>query len=83
MRSHSAGCERCNHDSFVAVNAATGTLPTASAHASAPPNCSISHPASGADSVSFQSLAGWDGPVVGVESHHAVLLSGHADRLDS
>ena len=61
-----SGCVRCSHDSFVTVNAATGTLPTASTHAarpaSPPPNWAISHSASGADSVSFQSFAGWTGP---------------------
>jgi hypothetical protein len=61
MRSHASGCDRCSHDSFVAVNAATGTLPTASAQGSAPSSCSISQSASGADSVSFHSLAGCTG----------------------
>ncbi len=84
MRSHASGCVRCSHDSFVTVNAATGTLPTASAQAcGALPNCSISQSASGADSVSFQSLAGMDRLVVGVEGDHAVLLAADADRLDA
>ena len=58
-RAQWSGSLRCSHDSFVTVNAATGTLPQASAHAVAPrSSCLISQPASGADSVSFQSFAG-------------------------
>ena len=58
-RAQCSGSLRCSHDSLVIVNAATGTLPQASAHAAAPPgSCFSSQPASGADSVSFQSLAG-------------------------
>jgi hypothetical protein len=40
------------------VNAATGTVPHACAHASGPSSFPINQSASGADSVSFQSLAG-------------------------
>ena len=58
-RAQASGSERCSHDNFVMVNAATGTDPHALAQpASAPARWSISHRASGADSVSFQSLAG-------------------------
>jgi hypothetical protein len=54
-----SGSLRCNQLNLLIVNAATGTLPTASAHSAAPPgNCFISHPASGAVSVSFHNLAG-------------------------
>ena len=57
-RFHASGSLRCSHDNFVIVNAATGTEPHAAAQAAAPPSWSISQRASGADSVSFQSLAG-------------------------
>ena len=82
MRSHASGCERCSHDSFVAVNAATGTLPTASAQASALPSCSISQSGVGRRFGVVPEFGGVDGLVVGVEGHHAVLLAGDADRLD-
>ena len=61
VRSKASGSERCSHDSLAIVSAATGTVPHALAHASGPPNCLISQPASGADSVSFHSLAGRTG----------------------
>ena len=58
-RSQASGSLRCNHDSLVIVKLATGTSPQASAQACRPPgNWSISHAASGADSVSFHSFAG-------------------------
>ena len=43
------------------VNAATGTLPTASAQAAGEPSWSMSHAASASDSVSFHSFAGCTG----------------------
>ncbi|CAB4605168.1 unannotated protein [freshwater metagenome] len=58
-RAHCSGSLRCSHDSLVAVNDAVGTLPTACAHPAAPSaSCLRNQPASGALSVSFQSLAG-------------------------
>ena len=60
---------------------ATGTDPHASAHAGSPPGSwPISHSASGADSVSFHSLAGRMTGALLVERHHPVLLPGDADR---
>ena len=54
-----SGSLRCNQLSLLIVNAATGTLPTAAAQSAAPPaSCLISHPASGAVSVSFHNFAG-------------------------
>ena len=61
MRAHASGSLRCSHESLVMVSAGTGTLPTASAHASGPPSFLISQPTSGAVSVSFQSFAGRTG----------------------
>ena len=85
MRAHASGCVRCSHDSFVTVNAATGTQPggrrPGGASGRPPPNCPISHPASGADSVSFHSFAGWTGWSSTIERHHAVLLAADADRI--
>src|SRR5438128_1478891 len=57
-RSNVSGSHRWSHDSLLIVNDATGTEPHAFTHGSGPPSCSTSHAASGADSVSFQSLAG-------------------------
>ena len=58
-RPQCSGSQRCSHESLVMVKAATGTLPQAAAHAAAPSgSCCSSQPASGADSVSFHSLAG-------------------------
>ncbi len=62
MRANTSGAVRWSHESFVIVNAATGTDPAAAAHAAAPPSSRPSnHPASGADSVSFHSFAGRSG----------------------
>ena len=65
MRRQASACVRWSHESLVTVRAATGTLPTASTSAlrpmSPPPICSISHSASGADSVSFHNFAGCTG----------------------
>ena len=59
-RPAAAGSCLANHASLVTVNDATGTEPQASAHAPAPSR-STSSAASGADVVSFQSLAGRTG----------------------
>src|SRR5437763_14624609 len=61
MPSKVSGSERCSHDNLEIVSAATGTVPHALDHGSGPPSCLISQLASGADSVSFQSLAGRTG----------------------
>ena len=57
MRANISGSHRRSHASLVIVKLATGTLPQASAQASAP-SASTRAAASGADSVSFQSFAG-------------------------
>ena len=62
MRSKTSGSVRCNHESFVIVNAATGTEPQAAAQPAAPSSsCFSNQPASGADSVSFHNFAARNG----------------------
>ena len=82
-RSQASGSLRCSHDSLVIVNEATGTLPTAAAHAAPPPSSWPDQPAGvgGALGVVPQ-LGRPDDPPVGVEHDHAVLLAGDADRGD-
>ena len=78
-RFQASGRHRCSQASLVTVKAATGTLPTALAHAAGPPSRTLRFSASGADSSVVPQLGGVYGSGVLVESNHAVLLSGHAD----
>ncbi len=58
VRAALSGSTRAIHRALVTVNAATGTLPTASAQASGPPSSAMRSSASGAERVSFHSRAG-------------------------
>ena len=58
VRSALSGSLRAIHRTLLTVNAATGTLPTASAHMAGPPSSVTRSLASGADRVSFHNKAG-------------------------
>ena len=59
---------------------ATGTEPTASAHAVAPPGSAIRSWASRADLLSFHSRGVANELTIFVEGHHAVLLAANGRR---
>ena len=81
-RSAGSGSTRRSHIHEVAVNDATGTLPRRVAAAPGPPSSSTRRAASGAERVSFQSVAGRSAPTLRVEHHEAVLLARDRDRGD-